>query len=141
MSAVEPDPLSGRPVGVKVEVSTGNATDTVNRVLAERKAGKYTVDVALISSRESQQRLVPSESVVPLTPDPARPGTLVGFLPGPRNPKDGATLRVELSARRYWSSTTRAYSGGTGRPPSAGWPGSRNRQNMCWTRSGVSNRQ
>jgi ABC-type Fe3+ transport system substrate-binding protein len=53
---------------IKVEVSTGNATDTVNRVLAERKAGKYTMDVALISSRESQQRLVPSESVVPLTP-------------------------------------------------------------------------
>ena len=26
--------------GVTVEVSTGNATDTVNRVLAERKAGK-----------------------------------------------------------------------------------------------------
>src|ERR1044071_5352212 len=53
---------------VKVEVSTGNATDTVNRVLAERQAGRYTVDVALISSRESQQRLVPSESVVPVTP-------------------------------------------------------------------------
>src|SRR5215470_18708826 len=29
--------------GVTVEVSTGNATDTVNRVLAERKAGKYTM--------------------------------------------------------------------------------------------------
>jgi iron(III) transport system substrate-binding protein len=54
--------------GVKVEVSTGNATDTVNRVLAERKAGKYTVDVALISSRENNQRLVPSESLVPFTP-------------------------------------------------------------------------
>ena len=53
---------------IKVEVSTGNATDTVNRVLAERKAGKFTVDVALISSRENQQRLVPSESVVPITP-------------------------------------------------------------------------
>jgi iron(III) transport system substrate-binding protein len=51
--------------GIKVEVSTGNATDTVNRVLAERKAGKYTVDVALISSRENNQRLVPSESLVP----------------------------------------------------------------------------
>jgi iron(III) transport system substrate-binding protein len=54
--------------GVKVEVSTGNATDTVNRVLAERKAGKYTVDVALISSRENNQRLVPSESLVPFAP-------------------------------------------------------------------------
>ena len=54
--------------GIKVEVSTGNATDTVNRVLAERKVGKYTVDVALISSRENNQRLVPSESVVPFAP-------------------------------------------------------------------------
>ena len=54
--------------GIKVEVSTGNATDTVNRILAERKAGRYTVDVALISVRENQQRLVPSESVVPFAP-------------------------------------------------------------------------
>ena len=53
---------------IKVEVSTGNAIDTVNRVLAERKGGKYTVDVALISSRENQQRLVPSDSLVPLPP-------------------------------------------------------------------------
>jgi iron(III) transport system substrate-binding protein len=54
--------------GLKVEVSTGSATDTVNRVLAERKAGRYSMDVALISSRENNQRLVPSESLVPLTP-------------------------------------------------------------------------
>src|SRR5512145_492631 len=54
--------------GVKVEVSTGNATDTVNRILAERKAGKYAMDVALISSRENNQRLFPSESIIPLTP-------------------------------------------------------------------------
>jgi iron(III) transport system substrate-binding protein len=57
-----------RKFGIKVEVSTGNATDTVNRVLAERKAGKYTIDVALISSRENNQRLVPSESLVPFAP-------------------------------------------------------------------------
>jgi iron(III) transport system substrate-binding protein len=54
--------------GVRVEVSTGSATDTVNRVLAERKAGKFTVDVALISSRENNQRLVPSGSLVPFAP-------------------------------------------------------------------------
>lgn len=54
--------------GVTVEVSTGSATDTVNRVLAERKAGKYTMDVALISIREAQQRLLPSGSLVPFTP-------------------------------------------------------------------------
>jgi iron(III) transport system substrate-binding protein len=60
--------LFSKKFNVKVEVSTGNATDTVNRVLAERKAGKFTVDVALISSRENQQRLVPSESLLPLAP-------------------------------------------------------------------------
>ncbi len=54
--------------GVTVEVSTGSATDTVNRVLAERKAGRYTVDIALISSRENNLRLVPSESLVPFEP-------------------------------------------------------------------------
>jgi iron(III) transport system substrate-binding protein len=54
--------------GIKAEVSTGSATDTVNRVLAERKAGRYTMDVALISSRENNQRLVPSGSLVPFTP-------------------------------------------------------------------------
>jgi len=52
--------------GVKAEVSTGSATDTVNRVLAERKAGRYSMDVALISSRESNQRLLPSESLIPM---------------------------------------------------------------------------
>jgi len=54
--------------GVKVEVATGNATTTINRVLAERKAGKFTVDVALISSRVNNQRLVPSDSLVPFAP-------------------------------------------------------------------------
>jgi len=54
--------------GVKAEVSTGSATDTVNRVLAERKAGRYSMDVALISSRESNQRLLPSEALIPLAP-------------------------------------------------------------------------
>lgn len=49
-------------------MSTGSATDTVNRVLAQRKAGKFSSDVALISSRESTQRLVPSDSLVPFAP-------------------------------------------------------------------------
>src|SRR5262245_11086641 len=37
--------------GIKTQVSTGNANDTVNRVLAERKAGRYTMDLTLISIR------------------------------------------------------------------------------------------
>jgi ABC-type Fe3+ transport system substrate-binding protein len=57
-----------RKFGVKVELSTGNATDTVNRILAEKKAGRHSMDVALISSRESNQRLLPSESIIPLSP-------------------------------------------------------------------------
>jgi iron(III) transport system substrate-binding protein len=54
--------------GIKAEISTGSATDTVNRVLAERKAGRHSMDVALISSRENNQRLVPSGSLTPFTP-------------------------------------------------------------------------
>ncbi|HWO42275.1 MAG TPA: ABC transporter substrate-binding protein [Candidatus Eisenbacteria bacterium] len=54
--------------GIRAEISKGSATDTVNRVLAERKAGRYTMDVALISVRENQQRLVPSGALVPFAP-------------------------------------------------------------------------
>ncbi len=54
--------------GIKVEISSGNATSTTNRVLAERRARRYTVDVALISVRVNNQRLVPSNSLVPLRP-------------------------------------------------------------------------
>jgi iron(III) transport system substrate-binding protein len=54
--------------GVTVEMSTGSGNDTVDRVLAERKAGRYTVDVALISLRVNNQRLVRSGSLVPFAP-------------------------------------------------------------------------
>ncbi len=54
--------------GIKPEVSTGGARDTINRVLAERKAGRYSFDVALISVRINNQRLVPSGSLVPFAP-------------------------------------------------------------------------
>jgi ABC-type Fe3+ transport system substrate-binding protein len=54
--------------GIQAEMSTGGANDTINRVLAERKAGRYTFDVALISLRINDQRLVPSGALVPITP-------------------------------------------------------------------------
>jgi iron(III) transport system substrate-binding protein len=54
--------------GIKPEMSTGGANDTINRVLAERKAGRYSFDVALISSRINQQRLVPTGALIPLAP-------------------------------------------------------------------------
>jgi iron(III) transport system substrate-binding protein len=54
--------------GIKVEMATGSGNDTVTRVLAERKVGRHTIDVALVSLRANNQRLVPSESVVPFAP-------------------------------------------------------------------------
>lgn len=54
--------------GIRTQVSTGNANDTVNRVLAERKAGRYTIDLALISIRVNNSRLIPAGALVPLPP-------------------------------------------------------------------------
>jgi iron(III) transport system substrate-binding protein len=54
--------------GVKVEVSRGGAGRTTSRVLAERKAKKYTVDIALISVRINNQRLVPTKALIPFEP-------------------------------------------------------------------------
>ena len=54
--------------GVNVEVSRGGAGRTTSRVLAERKAKKYTVDVALISVRINNQRLVPAKALIPFEP-------------------------------------------------------------------------
>lgn len=54
--------------GVKVEVSRGGAGSTTSRVLAERKAGKYTTDIALISVRINNQRLVPTKALIPFEP-------------------------------------------------------------------------
>lgn len=54
--------------GVDVEVSRGGAGKTISRVMAERNAKKYTTDIALISVRINNQRLVPSDSLIPFEP-------------------------------------------------------------------------
>jgi len=54
--------------GVSVEVSRGGAGRTTSRVLAERKAKKYTMDIALISVRINNQRLVPTNALIPFEP-------------------------------------------------------------------------
>ena len=54
--------------GIKAEISTGGARDTINRVLAERKAKVYSFDVALISVRINNLRLVPLGALIPLSP-------------------------------------------------------------------------
>lgn len=54
--------------GVNVEVSRGGAGKTISRVMAERKAKKYTTDIALISVRINNQRLVPGGALIPFEP-------------------------------------------------------------------------
>jgi iron(III) transport system substrate-binding protein len=54
--------------GVAAEMTTGNATDTVNRLLAERASGQFTVDIGLIAHNTSQRRLVPAGAIVPVEP-------------------------------------------------------------------------
>jgi iron(III) transport system substrate-binding protein len=54
--------------GVTAEMTTGNATETVNRLLAERASGSFTVDIGLIAHNTSQRRLVPAGALVPVEP-------------------------------------------------------------------------
>ena len=51
---------------IKVTMSTGSGSRTINRVLAERKAGKYTVDIGLTSVAATRTRLVPSKALSPI---------------------------------------------------------------------------
>ena len=71
--AVAPVPPGDRRVHRKSSASKSKsrpATRPIPSIACSPSArpGSYTVDVALISSRENQQRLVPSESVVPFAP-------------------------------------------------------------------------
>jgi iron(III) transport system substrate-binding protein len=54
--------------GVKAEMSTGSATDTVNRLLAERRGGRNSVDVGLVAQNTAQRRLVPAGALIPIEP-------------------------------------------------------------------------
>jgi iron(III) transport system substrate-binding protein len=54
--------------GIEAVISSGNARDTVNRVLAERRAGTFTIDVGLIAHNTAQRRLVPAGALAPIEP-------------------------------------------------------------------------
>ena len=54
--------------GIKTQVSTGNANDTTNRILAERNSGINTFDLALISTRVINSRLIPAGALAPISP-------------------------------------------------------------------------
>ncbi len=54
--------------GVKAEMSTGSASSTVNRVLAERRVRRFTIDIGLIAHNSAQRRLVPAGALIPVEP-------------------------------------------------------------------------
>ncbi len=53
---------------IKVSLSTGSGSATINRVLAERNAGRYTVDIGLTSVAATRTRLIPAKAVSPIPP-------------------------------------------------------------------------
>ena len=52
--------------GITTVMSTGSGSDTINRVLAERQAGQFLVDVGLISIITSDTRLIPGNVLEPI---------------------------------------------------------------------------
>ena len=54
--------------GIPVSLSTGSGAASVDRVLAERSAGKYTVDLGLTSVAATRTRLMPAKALEPIPP-------------------------------------------------------------------------
>ena len=57
----------GDEFGIEVITSSGSGADNVNRILAERSRGRYTVDISTVSGG-SQERLVEAGGLVPIEP-------------------------------------------------------------------------
>ncbi len=53
---------------IQVSLSTGSGSASVDRVLAERSAGKYTVDLGLTSVAGTRTRLIPAKALDPIAP-------------------------------------------------------------------------
>lgn len=49
--------------GIEVQVSTGSGSARATRILAERKAGRFTTDVGLLSVAATTRRLEPAEAL------------------------------------------------------------------------------
>ena len=54
--------------GIPVSLSTGSGAASVDRVLAERSAGKYTVDLGFTSVAGTRTRLIPAKAMDPIAP-------------------------------------------------------------------------
>jgi ABC-type Fe3+ transport system substrate-binding protein len=54
--------------GIKVVMTRGRGSQNANRILAERAAGRYTVDVSQIGSSTSNTRMIPAGAYDPIKP-------------------------------------------------------------------------
>lgn len=56
----------GEKFGINMVVSTGSGTAQANRVLAEREAGQYLVDILFVGPTSANTRLIPANALDPL---------------------------------------------------------------------------
>lgn len=66
----------GEKFGINVVVSTGSGTAQANRVLAERQAGSYLVDILFVGPTSANERLIPGEALDPLVEQFIHPDVL-----------------------------------------------------------------
>ena len=56
----------GEKFGIDMVISTGSGTAQANRVLAERQAGSYLVDILFLGPTSANERLIPAQALDPL---------------------------------------------------------------------------
>ena len=56
----------GEKFGIETVVSTGSGSAQANRILAERDAGQYEVDVLWVGGTSANTRMVPANSLIPI---------------------------------------------------------------------------
>ena len=66
----------GEKFGINMVVSTGSGTAQANRVLAERQAGSYLVDILFVGPTSANERLIPGEALDPLVEQFIHPDVL-----------------------------------------------------------------
>ena len=54
--------------GLNIIIGRGTGTEQFNRIAAERSAGRYEVDVAMLNRQTAQQRYIPLDILTPIAP-------------------------------------------------------------------------
>ena len=61
--------------GVKAVMTTGPANQTISKVLAERSAGRYTFDIAMLHPNATNNQLMPAHAIRPVV-EPVVPASV-----------------------------------------------------------------